>query len=58
MTILPQYSTPGHVVDFLQDPAKQATMNALWNGNVVRWVMAAQIGNVYDLTNYGPRPAF
>jgi hypothetical protein len=33
-------------------------MNALWNGNVVRWVMAAQIGNVYDLTNYGPRPAF
>jgi hypothetical protein len=58
VTILAQYSTPGYVVDFPQDPAKQATMNALWNGNVVRWVMAAQIGNVYDLTNYGPRPAF
>jgi hypothetical protein len=36
MAILSQYSAPGYVADFPNDPAQQATMNALWSANVAR----------------------
>jgi hypothetical protein len=45
MMILSQYSTPGYVADFLNDPVEH-TMNALWNPNVARWVAASQISDV------------
>jgi len=58
MTILAQYNTPAFVEDFKDSPDKQREMNALWSANVARWVGAAQIGDIFDLVNYGPRPAF
>jgi hypothetical protein len=58
MAFLPRFSTPAKIQDFAEDPATQEKMNALWNGNVNRWVEAALIGDIWDLVNYGPRPAF
>jgi hypothetical protein len=58
LTVLKQYNTPAFVVDFPHDPTRQATMSALWSANVVRWASAAQIGDIYDRANNGPRPAF
>ena len=52
------FLTPGNVVDFPTDPARQAEMNQLWNDNVAGWLTAALTGDVWDLVNYGPRPAF
>ena len=52
------FLTPGNVVDFPTDPARQAAMNQLWNDNVAGWLTAALTGDVWDLVNYGPRPAF
>lgn len=58
MTLLTQFSPPGYVQDFSDNPALQETMNAAWSGNVNRWVEAALVGDVWDMDNYGPRPAF
>jgi hypothetical protein len=58
MSQLVQFSPPANIQDFSDDPQKQAAMNVAWNGNVNRWVQAALIGDVWDLINYGPRPAF
>lgn len=58
MALLSQFSTPADVQDFPTNPLMQTTMNQLWSGNVNRWVEAALIGDVWDLVNYGPRPAF
>lgn len=55
--MLAQFSTPANVQDF-SNPTLQNLMNAAWSGNVNRWVEAALIGDVWDLVNYGPRPAF
>lgn len=57
MSTLSQFSTPANVQDF-NDPTQQAQMNAAWSGNVNRWVESALVGDVWDLVNYGPRPAF
>src|SRR5712691_4890673 len=56
--ILKAFNTPADVVDFPHDPARQAEMNQLWNDNVTGWLTAAQFGDLWDLLNYGPRPAF
>lgn len=58
MAILEQYHTPGFVIDFPGDLAKQAKMNAEWSANMSRFVTSSQVGDVYDRANYGPRPAF
>lgn len=58
MAILEQYAPPAWVQDFSDNPPLQQAMNAAWSGNVNRWVNAALIGDVWDLVNYGPRPAF
>lgn len=58
MTLLSQFSPPARIQDFAGNPAMQEQMNAAWSGNVNRWVEAALIGDVWDLVNYGPRPAF
>ncbi|WP_331131779.1 hypothetical protein [Limnobacter sp.] len=58
MPLLEQFSTPANVQDFPDNPTLQQAMNAAWNGNVNRWVNAALLGDVWDLVNYGPRPAF
>lgn len=58
MAFLPRFSTPANIQDLAEDPATQEKMNALWNGNVNRWVEAALTGDIWDLVNYGPRPAF
>ncbi|RZS40487.1 hypothetical protein EV673_2253 [Limnobacter thiooxidans] len=57
MSTLAQFSTPANVQDF-SNPAQQALMNTAWSGNVNRWVEASLVGDVWDLVNYGPRPAF
>lgn len=56
--VLCSFNTPGYVVDFPDDPAQQAKMDSLWSGNVSGWLIAAQTGDIWDLVNYGPRPAF
>jgi hypothetical protein len=58
MALLKSFDTPGYVQDFPNDPKKQEQMNALWSANVNRWVNASLIGDIWDLINYGPRPAF
>jgi hypothetical protein len=57
-SVLNQFSPPADVVDFPSQPQLQEQMNAAWSANVNRWVNAALIGDVWDLVNYGPRPAF
>lgn len=57
MSTLAQFSTPADIQDFT-DPTQQQAMNIAWSGNVNRWVEAALVGDVWDLLNYGPRPAF
>lgn len=58
MSRLSQFSPPANVKDFADSPQQQEQMNAAWSGNVNRWVEAAMVGDVWDLVNYGPRPAF
>lgn len=58
MAVLKQYSTPAYVVDFPNNASQQAEMDTQWSDNINRWVGAAQIGDIYDLENHGPRPAF
>lgn len=58
MAKLTQFSTPADIQDFSDSPAQQERMNAAWSGNINRWVNAALVGDVWDLINYGPRPAF
>lgn len=57
MSTLTRFATPANVQDF-SDPTQQNLMNVAWSGNVNRWVEAALVGDVWDLVNYGPRPAF
>jgi hypothetical protein len=58
MALLSQFTTPAGVQDFSSNPQLQELMNAAWSANVNRWVDASLIGDVWDLVNYGPRPAF
>jgi len=57
VSTLAQFSTPADVQDF-SNPTLQGLMNTAWSGNVNRWVEASLVGDVWDLVNYGPRPAF
>ena len=57
-TLLAKIDPPAFVVDFPEDAGKQAALDALWSASVNRWITAAQVGDVWDLVNYGPRPAF
>lgn len=58
MAKLTQFSPPADIQDFGNDFAQQERLNAAWSGNINRWVNAALVGDVWDLVNYGPRPAF
>lgn len=58
MSILKSFNTPADVVDFPSGPAQQTQMDQMWNDNVAGWLTAAQYGDLWDLVNYGPRPAF
>ena len=55
---LKTFATPANVVDFPNDQANQERLNQLWNDNVAGFLTASQYGDLWDLVNYGPRPAF
>lgn len=58
MPRLTHFSTPANIDDFTDFPAQREQMKAAWSANVNRWCNSALVGNVWDLVNYGPRPAF
>jgi hypothetical protein len=58
MARLAHFDTPAYIQDLAADPAKQLRLIEHWSANINRWISAAQIGDVWDIFNYGPRPAF
>jgi hypothetical protein len=46
-----QFKTPAHIVDFPNDPDKQALLEAAWNTNLNGFTQQAILGNPWTATN-------
>jgi len=52
------YGTPGDIVDFKNDPEKQARMQQLWNWNMNAFAEMGITGNPWTNVNDAPRPNY